>query len=92
MSVFNSPTGWLESEVGDYVRGLNTIFNGSQIEDWKNETQAAAFAGEPYPWYTPELKRWMLDYFIGTVGDSAIQAEDGSAILTEASAPILIES
>lgn len=76
---------WIESEVGDYVRGLNNDFDGSQIETWKNEAIAAALAGPPYPWYTPELKRWILDYFIciHPVTEFAIETQSEDAILTE---------
>lgn len=55
---------WIDSEVGRYVRGLTNQFDGTILKQWKDEAEAAAIAGPPYPFYLPELKRWFLDYFI----------------------------
>jgi len=58
-------TDWFVTEIGRWVRGLTTQFDGHPIlARWKAEAEAAASAGAPYPWFTSELQRRFLDYFI----------------------------
>lgn len=58
-------TDWFVTEIGRWVRGLTTQFDGHPtLARWKAEAEAAAIAGAPYPWFTSELQRRFLDYFI----------------------------
>lgn len=58
-------TDWFVTEIGRWVRGLTNQFDGHPtLARWKAEAEAAAIAGAPYPWFTSELQRRFLDYFI----------------------------
>jgi hypothetical protein len=59
------PPDWLETEIGRWVRDMNTQFDGHPtLARWKDEAEAAAQAGPPYPWFPSELQRLFLAYFI----------------------------
>ena len=56
---------WLDSEIGRWLRNLSTQFDGHPtLARRKAEALAAAQAGPAYPWFTSELQRRFLDYFI----------------------------
>ena len=56
---------WLDTEIGRWVRGITNQFDGHlTLARWKAEALAAAQAGPTYPWFTSELQRRFLDYFI----------------------------
>lgn len=55
---------WLASDIGRFVTGESQQFQGSVLQRWRDEAEAAVLAGQPYPHVAPDLKRRMLDYFI----------------------------
>ncbi|HSE45286.1 MAG TPA: hypothetical protein VLA89_08140 [Gemmatimonadales bacterium] len=59
-----SQKSWVRSEVGRYIRGESSQFNGGILKTWLTDCQAAVTAGAPYPEMKPVLKQWILDYLI----------------------------